>query len=521
MQKRFEKTRSLLLLLLLLAGATSLLADDAPAGPEAHAKGREGAEASATAAKEPPPPFKSASHHQLATPQGPLHYTATAEEIYLRDGEDKPTASFFTLSYTLDEVKKIDERPVTFVYNGGPGSSSIWLHFGMVGPRLIDIPSDAQTPKGPPFRLRDNPSTLLRVTDLVFVDPVGTGFSKALGEKKNEDFWGFDQDADSVADFIREYITRNGRWNSPKFLLGESYGGIRSSLLVPRLQQERHINLNGVMLISPAINLGTLPFVTGGNDLPNATHLPALAATAYYHHKLPDAWPSLEALLAEVEAYASGEYLQALFRGDALSAEEKKAVAARLHRYTGLSETYILRSDLRIYAQRFIKELLRDEGKSVGLLDGRYAQDELDDVGAFPDGDPFDAKTAPIYLSLFQTYLKNELGVDWTRPFVASSGDANNHWKRPREDGSFAGFVDTTGGLAQGTKDNENLRIFSAAGYHDLTTSYFATRYQLRHSGIDPQRMTIKDYPGGHMMYLYQPSLEAVLHDLAAFVEAR
>ncbi len=172
----------------------------------------------------------------------------------------------------------------------------------MVGPRIIDIPSDASSPAGPPYKLHDNPFTILRATDLVFVDPIGTGFSKALGEKKNEDFWGFDQDADSVADFIRTYITEHDRWNSPKFLLGESYGGIRSSLLVPRLQKQRHINLNGVMLISPAINMLTLPFVIGGNDLPNATHLPALAATAFYHHKLPDAWPDLETLLAEVEA---------------------------------------------------------------------------------------------------------------------------------------------------------------------------------------------------------------------------
>ena len=494
-----------------------LLASSIPARSEA-ARAAEPAKPAEAAI---PEPFKASTQHKLQTPQGELRYTATAEEIYLRDAADKPYASFFTISYTLDDVKKREERPITFVYNGGPGSSSIWLHFGLAGPRTIDIPSDATNPAGPPYHLRDNPATILRATDLVFVDPIGTGFSKALGEKKNEEFWGFDQDADSVADFIRTFITVHDRWNSPKFLLGESYGGIRSSLLVPRLQQQRQINLNGVILISPALNMGTLPFEISGNDLPNATHLPALAATAYYHHKLPDAWPDLKTLLAEVEAYAGGEYLQVLFRGDTLSPEERRQVAAKLHRYTGVSETYILRSNLRVYALRYIKELLREEGKSVGLLDGRYTQDELDDVAAFPDGDPFDAKTGPIYLALFQTYLRNDLAVDWTKPFVGSSGEANQKWKRPENDGAFAGFVDVTGGLAQGTKDNENLRVFVASGYHDLTTSYFATRYMLQHSGIDPARMTLKDYEGGHMMYLYQPSLEALSRDLVAFISAR
>ncbi|HEV8242106.1 MAG TPA: peptidase S10, partial [Thermoanaerobaculia bacterium] len=348
-----------------------------------------------------------------------------------------------------------------------------------------------------------------------------TGYSKALGEHKNPEFWGYDQDADSVAEFIRTYITTHNRWNSPKYVLGESYGGIRSSLLVPRLQQNLNVGLNGVILISPAINMGTLPFVTSGNDLTYATHLPALAATAYYHKKLPDSWPSLEALEKEVEAYAGGEYLTMLFKGDTITKEEKERVAERLHRYTGVSKDYAMRSDLRIYAQRFIKELLRDEGKSVGLLDGRYEQDELDDVAAFPDGDPVSAKTGPAYVATFQSYLRNDLKVDLPQRYVALSNEANQQWKRPGGDGAFNGFVDVTGSLAQGTKDNEALRIFAAAGYHDLTTSYFATTYMLRHSGIDADHMTIKDYEGGHMMYLYQPSLEALSNDIVKFIQGK
>jgi carboxypeptidase C (cathepsin A) len=469
-----------------------------------------------------PEPKRLVTEHRLQSGGTDIAYTGSAEEIQLKGAAGKPTASFFTISYVKKGVARPEDRPLTFFFNGGPGSASIWLHFGLVGPKLIDIPSDASDPGGPPYKLKDNPWTILRATDLVTVDPVGTGYSKALGEKKNEEFWGYDQDADSVAEFIRTYITMKNRWNSPKFILGESYGGIRTALLVPRLQQQLNVGLNGLILVSPALNMATLPFVVSGNDLPYATHLPAYAASAYYHGKLPDKWSSLEALLAEVEAYAGGDYLKALFAGDTLPAAERKQVAERLHRYTGLSEQYILRAELRIYAQRFIKELLRDEGKSLGLLDGRYTQDELDDVASFPDGDPFNAKTGPIYVSLFQSYLRNDLKVDFDQRYIGSNDEANQAWKRPQEGNhAFAGFVDVTGQMSQGTKDNEALRIFSAGGYHDLTTSYFATEYMLRHSGIDPARMTIENYEGGHMMYLYQPSLEKLSNDIVRFIEGK
>jgi carboxypeptidase C (cathepsin A) len=489
-------------------------ADDAP--------GDKASKASAPEAKEAPAPRKFVTEQRLQSGSTDISYTATAEDVYLRDDQGKPTATFFTISYVKKAVARPEDRPVTFVYNGGPGSASVWLHFGLVGPHLIDIPSDAKGPGAPPFKLKNNPWTILRATDIVFIDPVGTGFSHALGEKKDKDFWGYDEDADAAAEFIRTYITTHNRWNSPKYLLGESYGGIRSSMLVQRLQQRLNIELNGVMLISPALNMGTLPFVVNGNDLSYATHLPALAATAYYHKKLPDAWPSLQALLDEVEAYAGGEYLQALWKGDTLSTAEKEKVAERLHRYTGLSKEYIVRSDLRIYVIRFINELLRGENKSIGLIDGRYVRDEIDNIAEFPEGDAFDAKTSPSYIALFQNYLRNDLKVDIERRYIGSSDDANSNWKRPANGtGAFAGYVDVTGQLAQGTKDNEALRIFCAAGHHDLTTSYFATEYMLHHSGIDPGRMTFKIYDGGHMMYLYQPSLEALSNDLVAFIERR
>ena len=470
--------------------------------------------------KPPEPPAKFVKQHRMKIGSEDVAYTTTSEEIFLKDAAGKTTASFFTIAYTRDGARA-DDRPLTFVFNGGPGSASIWLHFGMVGPRVIDIPSDASDPGAPPYKLRDNPATIFRATDLVFVDPIGTGYSKAMGEKKDEDFWGYDEDADSVADFIRAFITTHNRWNSPKYILGESYGGIRSSMLVPRVQGDLGIGLNGVILISPALNMGTLPFVTAGNDLTFATHLPALAASAWYHKKLPDQWKDRETLLREVEKFAGSDYLVALFQGDNLPKAEQERIAAQMARYTGLSKQYILRSNLRINAIRFIKELLREEGKAIGLLDGRYVQDELDDVAEYPDSDPFNAKTGPIYISLFQSYLHDDLGVEWDRRYFPQNGEANQKWKRPaNRRGAFAGFVDVTGALAQGTKDNEALRVFAAAGYDDLTTSYFATRYMLEHSGIDTSRLTIKDYPGGHMMYLYRPSLEKLSDDIVAFINA-
>ena len=474
----------------------------------------------AASAEKPPEPAKFVKTHKMKLGGDDVAYTTTSDDFYLKDAAGKPTATFFTIAYTKDGAKA-EDRPVTFVFNGGPGSASLWLHFGLVGPKVIDIPSDATDPCAPPYKLRDNQSTIFRATDLVFIDPIGTGYSHAMGEKKDEDYWGFDEDADSCADFIRTWITQHDRWNSPKFILGESYGGIRSSLLVPRLQNAG-VGVNGVVLISPALNMAMLPFVTDGNDLSFATHLPALAATAFYHHKTDAQYKDLDSLLREVEHFAGTDYLSALFQGDRLPQADQQRIAEQMHRYTGLPTQYIMRSRLRIDAIRFTKELLRDEGQVIGLLDGRYKQDEIDQVATYPNSDPFDAKTGPIYISLWNGYLKNDLGIDMDRRYWPQSPDANRNWKRPANGrGAFAGFVDVTGALAQGTKDNEALRVFAAAGYHDVTTSYFATRYMLEHSAIDPARLTMKTYFGGHMMYLYRPSAEKLSDDIVAFMNAK
>jgi len=497
-----------LLAFVLALAALPLVADDAK--PAEKAKDKEEA-----------PAAKFVRQHHYRAGGGDIAYTTTAEDILLKDGEGKNTARFFTIAYTKDGITSQESRPLTFVFNGGPGSASLFLHFGLVGPKLIDIPSDAQDPGAPPYKLRDNPSSIFRATDLVFIDPVGTGYSRAAGEKKDEDFWGYDEDANSVAEFIRTYITLHNRWNSPKYILGESYGGIRSSLLVPRLQGDLGVGINGVILISPALNMATLPFLLEGNDQSYATSLPALAATAYYHHRVPDAGKDFDAFLREVEQFAGGEYLVALFKGDRLEAAEKDRLAEKMHRYLGLSKEYLVRSNLRVTPPRFAKELLRDQGKALGLLDARYAQDEIDNIAEEPISDPFNAKTGPVYVSSFQSYLRNELGVDFDKRYVTSNGQANRKWKRPASaQHAFAGFIDVTGSLAQGTKDNEALRVFACGGYNDLVTSYFALKYMLEHSGIDPKRLTIHDYPGGHMMYLHRESGEALSNDIVKFIEA-
>ncbi|HJW93116.1 MAG TPA: hypothetical protein VJ901_05825 [Thermoanaerobaculia bacterium] len=472
------------------------------------------------AAVEAPAKFVKQHHYKVNGADVP--YTTTAEEILLKDKDGKNTARFFTIGYMKDGVTNTEARPLTFVFNGGPGSASLFLHFGLVGPKLIDIPSDAQDPGAPPYKLRDNPSSIFRATDLVFIDPVGTGYSRSAGEKKDEDFWGYDEDADSVAEFIRTWITQHNRWNSPKYILGESYGGIRTSMLIPRLQGDLGVGLNGAILISPALNMATLPFLLEGNDQSYATTLPAFAATAFYHHKADPGGKDLQAFLSEVEQFAGNEYLLALFKGDHLEQAEKERLAEKLHRYIGLSKDYLVRANIRVTPPRFAKELLRDQGKSLGLLDARYTEDEIDRVGEEPASDAFNAKTGPVYASSFQSYLRNDLGVDFDKRYMTTNLQANRKWKRPQQaQHAFAGFINVTGDLAQGTKDNEALRVFAAAGYNDLVTSYFALNYMLDHSGMDPKRVTIKDYPGGHMMYLHRPSAEALSNDIVSFIEAK
>ncbi|HLQ36374.1 MAG TPA: peptidase S10 [Planctomycetota bacterium] len=458
------------------------------------------------------------TEHRIEVDGRPLEYTATAGETLLRDDDGSERASFFTFSYT---VKGGDpaRRPLTFAFNGGPGSSSVWLHFGLIGPLRVRVPSDGRSAGVPPYQLEANACTLLTVSDLVLVDPIGTGFSRALGKAKGEDFWGVAEDARSVAEFIRRYLTENKRWSSPKYLLGESYGGIRSALLLSELQGGlAAVAINGAMLISPAFDL---QFVDGsGSDLQIALLVPTLAATALYHHALPEEPKDAAAFLQQARAFAGGEYLTALFAGAGLAPERLTSVVAQLHRFTGLSEDYLRRTNLRVSAARFRRELLRARGLVVGRLDARYTGTEADDAGEVPTGDPMAPAISGAYVATFEDYLALELGVHMERNYEVISGRAGGAWKRsPGLNHSFAGWLDVMPDLVRAQADNTQLRLFIASGLYDTATTFFAAEYQARRYGMDQQRVTVRSYPSGHMVYLHEPSLQQLAGDLRAFVQ--
>lgn len=469
-------------------------------------------------------PKEFVTHHTLEVEGRSLKYTAIAGETYLKDEDGTPKASIFSVSYLLEGVENPRQRPITFLFNGGPGSSSTWLHLGAFGPKRLDLGSDPLSTGSPPYPVRPNPDSLLDVTDLVFVDPVGTGYSKALGEGKDEDYWGVDEDAASVAQFVQTYLTDRKRWDSPKYLAGESYGTTRASLLVRDLGLKtlNGAALNGVILLSSALDFQPLLSGLPGNDLAYVADLPTYAATAYYHNALPDKPADLSGFLDEVRDFARGEYLTALFRGDTLSPEDTQAIAAKLHRYIGLSETYLRQSRLRVPARRFLKELLRDRGQTLAVHDTRFVGRDRDDAGESVDWDPFIAGIAGPFVTAINGYLADELEVDLGRNYVVYSQGAGRSWKRPKGDQSaFSGFLRTSSYLAEEAAANRDFGVFAAAGLYDLSTSYFGQEYTFEHCGLPSDRLTFKTYASGHMMYLPKASLAKLSSDVRTFIRDR
>ena len=455
-----------------------------------------------------------------------IGYQATAGRLILKHEDEKlgekPKAAIFFVAYTRDRPPGGDEteyaatRPITFAFNGGPGSSSVWLHLGLLGPRRVVLEEDGR-PLPPPYRLVDNAFSLLDKTDLVFIDPVTTGFSRAVPGEADKQFHGFKADIESVGDFIRLYISRNHRWASPRYLIGESYGTTRAAGLSGYLQDRHGLYLNGIMLVSVVLNFMTVRFAPG-NDLPYLLFLPTYAATARYHGRLgPDVPADLPALLAEVEAFAMNEYALALLRGDALPAEERAALAARLARYTGLSADYIARSNLRIDIFRFVKELLRDRRRTVGRLDSRYVGIDRDAAGEQFEFDPSYALIQGPYTGLLNDYLRRELHFESDLPYEILS-DRVQPWAFDEHQNTYVNVGET---LRQAMSMNPHLRVFVANGYYDLATPYLATRYTFDHLELDESlrgHVTTMHYEAGHMMYIHNPSLAQLRDDLAAFV---
>ena len=467
------------------------------------------------------PPLKdvlSVTQHTLQLGKVKISYKATAGTLVLKDEDGKPTASIFFVSYIRDDVPNTGKRPITFTFNGGPGSSSVWLHLGAFGPKRVKL-TDEGHPPAPPYKLVDNEFTLLDQTDLVFIDPVSTGYSRMAPGQNGKQFHGVDQDIQVVGDFIRLYTTRHGRWDSPRFLAGESYGTTRAAALVSHMQDRHGMNFNGVILVSSILNFQTARF-DDGNDLPYPLFLPTYTATAWYHKKLPpDLSGDLKKTLAEVEQFALGDYTLALMQGSKLSNSERKKIAAKVARYTGLSEDYVLRSNLRIHIQRFCKELLRGKSRTVGRFDSRYEGVDRDAVGESMEYDPSYAAVQGPYTATLNQYVREVLGYKTDLPYEILTGRV-----QPWDYSGYANrYLNVSDKLRQAMTRNPALRLFVANGYYDLATPYFATEYTINHLNLSPalaKQITMTYYEAGHMMYVHKASHQQLKGDLTSFYQA-
>ncbi len=452
-------------------------------------------------------------------------YTATVGNIVMRDDEGKDKANFVYVSYERDGVEDRARRPVTFSFNGGPGSASVWVHMGAYGPRKAELSPEGQPLGPPPGRLVDNEFSILDVTDLVFIDPISTGFSRpAPGEDKSQ-FHGFTNDVTSVGEFIRLWVTQNDRWLSPKLLAGESYGTTRSAGLVSYLQDRYAMAFNGIVLISSVINWQTKVFNIG-NDLPYPLILPTYTAIAWHHGKLPARYDGdLGAAIADARTFALGDYNQALMLGDKLVGEQRRATAQRLSELSGLSVDYLEQSDLRVEISRFVKELRRGEGLTVGRLDGRYTGIDRDDAGERYEYDPSGAVFDFWFVSLLKDYLRRELGYENDMPFRHSTGEVRpwdyHETSNTRGYGtnSYANYAEP---LREAMHQNPYLGVLVLSGYYDLATPFFATDYTIDHMQLDP---TVRDnievayYEAGHMMYVREKEHRKMRQDFLRFLE--
>ncbi len=473
---------------------------------------------SAPSAPTPPYTPDAVTHHRISLDGHTYAYTARAGTITLRDEQERPTCRVFYVAYTLDGANP-NTRPVTFLYNGGPGSSTMWLHMGSVGPKRVVTNSNGTETAGPPYRIVDNPYSILDKSDLVFIDMPDSGFGRIYGAGKPSDFFGVDEDVQAFGQFIERYITTFNRWNSPKFLFGESYGTTRSANLVNYLQNAG-ITVNGVVLqssiLSFALDWEFDPTGIGGGDWLFDLYLPSEAAAAWYHHAV-GYHGSLASFTAQAAHFASTEYLDALAQGSALSPSAYDDAVAKLHYYTGLSEQYIRNSNLRVPYWRFESELLRERGQVIGRLDARFETWALDRTEESPDWDPTDAGIDAPYTTAVNEYLREDLRYHTPllyRSMVYDIIGANGGWDWKHNGNEV---TDVAVDLAQALTYNKNLRVFSANGYYDFATPFYATVYTLTHLGIAPalqQHITFGFYPSGHMIYLNIPSLAQYHADL-------
>jgi carboxypeptidase C (cathepsin A) len=457
----------------------------------------------------------SETKHEIIVNGQLIPYRAVAGTLTLKDDKCKPKANLFFIGYTKEGKGDLSERPVTFCFNGGPGSASVWLNLGILGPKRVYLNENGDSL--PPYHLVDNEFSLLDMTDLVFIDPVSTGYSRAIPPDDAKNFHGVEEDIKSIAEFIRLYVTRYGRWESPKFIVGESYGATRAAGLVSYLHKNYYAYVNGIILISSVLNFQSIDF-SAGNDLPYLLFLPSYTATAWYHKKLD---PSLQAnFLDAIQAsreFALNDYSVALLKGDLLSLAERKRIVGQLARLTGLSAEYIDRSNLRIDVMRFVKELLRDQRRTVGRFDSRFKGIDGDVVGEHFEYDPSMDAVFGAFTATFNNYIKTDL--KWTDDAHYKMLTNVFPWDYGVATNQYLNFADALRGVMA---KNSFLRVFVGNGYYDLATPFFATEYTFNHLGLDPSLMdhvTMKHYEAGHMMYIYRPSLIKLKQDLATFYE--
>ena len=447
-----------------------------------------------------------------------MSYTATIRENVLESDDGKSEAIIVTTSYVKDP--RDTSRPVFFIYNGGPGSGSVWLQMGAWGPKRVAIPSDARDDGAPPYPLVDNPDSLLDVADLVFIDPPGTGFSYLTGGTDPEKYYGLRQDARAVAQIIRRWINDNGRWNSPKYLGGESYGTSRTAMVVDELEGGTYndVGLNGLILVSTILDFaGREP--TPGNEMAYIVTLPNMAAAAYYHGKVEA--PSVEAIAEEARQFAIGPYATALLKGQDLPDAERAAVRAELARLTGLSETYLDNADLRVTSQRFYKELLRDRGLTIGRLDARYTGRDFDNAGETPDNDPSFYGIDAGYTAAINQWARETLGFETDREYQSIGREPGQHWDWSLGQYGRNAYLNVAPFIGKAMRENSQLRLFNAQGWYDFATPFFGAEYSLNRFGIPQDRLTFEYYDAGHMMYIRDEDRAKLSADLREFIRAR
>ncbi|PWT84323.1 MAG: peptidase S10 [Proteobacteria bacterium] len=470
----------------------------------------------------PPKEESSVTEHSIKIGGQTIPYKATAATTLLKNEKDEPIALLYSTSYTRTDLKDPSQRPLAFLYNGGPGASSIWVHMGAYGPRRV-ASVDVGGGIAPPYKLVDNNESLLDKADLVFVDPIGTGFSHAVGKSQDKDFWGVDQDVKSLAQFIQIYITRNNRWNSPKFLIGESYGTFRSAALGNYLQSRNSIYLNGIVLMSSVLNLGTISF-SPGEDMPYVFYLPSYAASAWYHKMLKERPDNLNAFLDEARRFAATEYVAALMKGDRLSDAEKSEMAKKLSRFTGLSEDYLIKANLRVKLPQFMQELQRSKGLTTGRFDARFSGPTFDLLGEYAQYDPQDTAIGGAFVAVFNAYVREELKFGQDKTYIPEADISDWDWKHkgPGEDFGFPGSPNVLGDLAQALLTNSRFKVEVENGLYDLATPFFGTEHTMDHLQL-PEKLRgniqLKYYDAGHMMYVRDDERAKLKNNVGSFIE--